>query len=75
MIQSASGRPISSARPGSAAAHARPEIELLLCCARTRMDAAQAARVRARLQAAPDWEWLMRAAEENGAKALVSWNC
>ena len=44
---------------------ARPEAELLLCCARTCLDAAAAARIRTLLREAIDWDGLVRTARRH----------
>lgn len=49
----------------------RPEAELLLCCARTRTDSEEAARIRALLGHDVDWDYLSRAAVENGVAPLL----
>ena len=49
----------------------RPEAELLLCCARTRMDSEKAARIRVLLQHDIDWEYLFRTASEHGIAPLL----
>ena len=49
----------------------RPEAELLLCCARTRMDSETAARIRVLLQHDIDWEYLFRTASEHGIAPLL----
>jgi hypothetical protein len=63
--------------PGPAAqgsAALRPEGELLLACARTRMDPVTAARVRALLARPLDWERLFRTARWHGVLPLVHWH-
>jgi hypothetical protein len=49
----------------------RPEAELLLCCARTRMDSEKAVRIRVLLQHDMDWEYLFRTASEHGIAPLL----
>jgi hypothetical protein len=51
----------------------RPEMELLLCCARTRLDAACSARLRRLVVEELDWPYLLEAAEEHGVKPLLYW--
>lgn len=50
---------------------ARPEVELLLCCARTRMDSARAARIGALCQENLDWSYLLQTAGRHGLAPLV----
>ena len=58
------------------AAGAEPpdEIGVLLCCARTRMDAASGARLRGLLQAGVDWDSLVEAAFRHGLLPLLHLN-
>ena len=49
----------------------RPEAELLLCCARTRLDAEQTVRIKSLLQQKLDWEYLLRAATQHGVMPLL----
>ena len=56
------------------AASARPEIELLLCCARTCMDAAGSERIRALLRSEIDWAYLIRLAGPHGMLPLLYWS-
>jgi len=63
----------SSDRNGAPAYLARPEHELLLCCARTRVDAATAGRLK-ELAAAPlDWEYLLKLARRHSLLPLLYW--
>ncbi len=62
-----------SAAAGSAAAF-RPEGELLLACARTRMDPATAGRLRALLERELDWGYVLRTARWHGVLPLVHWH-
>lgn len=55
----------------TARAGVRPEIELMLCCARTRMDAAVIARLRRVLDSSLDWEFATRFAEKHGLIPLL----
>lgn len=48
----------------------RPEDELILCCARTVIDSAAAARIQTLLQGSVNWEYLIRAASKQGVKPL-----
>lgn len=52
----------------------RPEAELLLCCARSQMDSARAARIRALLQEGIDWSCLLQRALPHGLAPLLYWN-
>lgn len=49
----------------------RPEIELMLCCARARMDAGVVARLRALLDGAFDWDFALRFAESHSLIPLL----
>lgn len=49
----------------------RPEVELLLCCARTRMDDRQAARLLRLLDGALDWEDILSFAENHSLLPLL----
>jgi hypothetical protein len=51
-----------------------PEVELLLCCARTHLDSETAARIRALLQQRIDWKHLFQIAQEHGMMPLLYWN-
>jgi len=52
----------------------RREIELLLCCARTRLDAERAARISALLREDIDWERLLCTAHRHGMLPLLYWH-
>lgn len=52
----------------------RPEIELLLCCARTRLQPDTTERVRQMLMEKIDWDYLIQTAFHHGVLPLVSWN-
>jgi hypothetical protein len=52
---------------------ARPEHALLLCCARTRLDAETAARLKALLAERLDWEYLLRLARRHSLLPLLYW--
>jgi hypothetical protein len=52
----------------------RPEIELLLCCARTVRSPEVTARIRALLQESMDWEYLLRTARRHGVAPLLYWH-
>ena len=50
------------------------EAQVLCCSARTRLDAAQAARLRALLQADLDWPALLWLATQHGVLPLLAWH-
>src|SRR5437868_7023845 len=52
----------------------RPEVQLLLACARVGLDAARAEHVRALLRRDLDWAWLLRAAQAHAVTPLLSWH-
>jgi hypothetical protein len=52
----------------------RPEIELLLCCARTRTDPTSADRLRALLREEIDWAYLLQTANRHRVAPLLYWN-
>jgi hypothetical protein len=52
----------------------RPEVELLLCCARTRMEPEKTERVRQLLKEEIDWSYLSQTAFHHGILPLLSWN-
>ncbi len=56
------------------AARARPEVELLLCCARVRVDATQAARIRVLVAAELNWAYLLQLADRHGLQPLLHWH-
>src|SRR6266568_8868434 len=49
----------------------RPEAELLLCCARTRLTDAIAERLELLVRSRVDWEWLLRTAHSHGLLPLL----
>lgn len=49
----------------------RPEVELLLCCARTEMDGERTARIRVILEGEIDWDYLFRTARRHGLLPLL----
>src|SRR5215218_2458387 len=51
----------------------RPEIKLLLCCARSRRDPKNTARIGALLQETIDWEYLLRTAHDQRIMPLLAW--
>ncbi|HEV2422688.1 MAG TPA: nucleotidyltransferase family protein [Candidatus Acidoferrales bacterium] len=51
--------------------HVKPEMELLLCCARRTLDTAQAARLKEILQGPLDWELLFPMATQSGLLPLL----
>ncbi len=56
------------------AAAIRPEVELLLCCARTRSDPETAERIRTLLQQDIDWAELLQTAARHGVMPLLYWS-
>lgn len=54
--------------------HLRPEAQLLLLCARTRIDTVQVARLKTLLQEDLDWNYLIRKANWHGLLPLLYWN-
>jgi len=50
-----------------------PEARLLLCCARSRRDPEQSARIEALLQERIDWDYLLRIARNHRIMPLLSW--
>jgi hypothetical protein len=61
-------------RSGSQLVGARPEVELLLLCARPRMGSERAARVETLLQEDINWDYLLKTAQEHGLMPLLYWN-
>jgi hypothetical protein len=57
--------------PQAPAANARPEVGLLLACARTRMDAERAEQIRILLQGDIDWQYLIGMAHAHGVIPLL----
>ncbi len=71
-VVAAAGRRLRVETDGFAAlGTARPEAILLLCCARTRLDAGYAGRIRDLLSAGIDWGFLLRLAREHGLGPLL----
>lgn len=56
------------------AANMRPEVELLLCCARTCMNSETTERIKTLLQEDIDWEYLIQTARSHGVIPLLYWN-
>lgn len=56
------------------AAATRPEIELLLCCARTSMDTTTAEQFRILLQEDIDWDYLFQMARRHKMRPLLYWH-
>jgi hypothetical protein len=52
----------------------RVEVEILLCCARTRRDPQAAARILTLLQGDVDWDYLLQAAGRHGMVPLLFWH-
>jgi hypothetical protein len=65
---------VSPAAAVASATALRPEGELLLACARTRMDPATAGRLQALLERELDWAYLLRSARWHGVLPLVHWH-
>lgn len=51
-----------------------PEVDLLLTCARARLDADQRARVETLVAKDLDWEYLLRLADRHGLQPLLHWH-
>lgn len=49
----------------------RLEVAILICCARTELDADQVDRLQRLLQGQPDWNWLLTAADKHGLLPLL----
>jgi Uncharacterised nucleotidyltransferase len=60
--------------PAKIPAATRPEIELMLCCARTRIDSATAIRIKTLLQQDIDWVYLIQTAGSQGVMPLLYWS-
>lgn len=56
------------------AAETRPEIQLLLCCARTHMDAERAAEMKTLLRGDIDWAYVNQIALQHRVIPLLYWN-
>lgn len=56
---------------GEAQARRRPEVELLLCCARAHLDSGMAARARALAGSELDWGYLVQLADRHGLQPLL----
>jgi hypothetical protein len=52
----------------------RPELDLLLCCARQSFDSSTAFRVKALLSQELDWDFLLGQAQIQGVRPLLCWN-
>ncbi len=52
----------------------RPEVELLLCCARTHVDSETAERIIILLQNSIDWAFLIEIANQHGVMPLLYWS-
>lgn len=61
-------------RRGEPKTGARPEVELLLLCARTQVDSEGAARIEALLREDINWDYLLETAREHGMMPLLYWN-
>ncbi len=65
---------MDSARASSVAGVAdRPEVKLLLCCARSRRGPERSAEIEALLREKIDWEYLIRMARSHGIMPLLFW--
>ena len=60
---------VTSGSPGQ-----RPEIELLLTCARARLDAAQTERIQDLVSRQFDWDYLLQLADRHGLQPLLHWH-
>jgi hypothetical protein len=65
---------LHAGRSARAGAEPRPEIELLLCCARIHLDAERATQIRALLRESLDWDALLRMGFSHGLAPLLYWN-
>ena len=52
----------------------RPEIELLLCCARRSLDNGRVERIGALIRGGMDWAYLLRQAELHAVMPLLCWH-
>jgi hypothetical protein len=52
----------------------RPEVELLLCCARPQLDITKADRIRALVQEPLNWHTLLETASRHGMEPLLYWH-
>jgi hypothetical protein len=59
---------------GVSVAETRPEIQLLLCCARTHMDSGRAAEMKTLLRGDIDWAYLNQTALQHRVIPLLYWN-
>lgn len=59
---------------GASAQMIRAEDELILCCARTRLDAERAERIQALLREEIDWTYLVTTAIQHGMGSLLYWH-
>lgn len=67
--------PVTLASPGRARVEfARPELELLVCCARTTLEAEQTDRIRELVRRGLDWTYLLPAADRHALLPLLYWN-
>ena len=60
---------VTSCSPGQ-----RPEIELLLTCARASLDAAQTKRIQDLVSRQFDWDYLLQLADRHGLQPLLHWH-
>jgi hypothetical protein len=59
--------------PSDTAVAERPEVELLLCCARSRTDPGTSARINALLREGIEWGYLLRTAHRHRITPLLFW--
>lgn len=59
---------------GSSALHSRPELDLLLNCARAQLDVNTERRIRTLVQQDVQWDFLLRAAHRNMVAPLLYWS-
>jgi hypothetical protein len=59
---------------GAPTIHLRSEIELLLCCARTRIDSERASQIQVLLTEHLDWTYLCQVASQHRLTSLLYWN-
>lgn len=67
-------RPLPGSPQHAAETTLRPEVELLLCCARTHLNATGTERLRALLQTELDWHDVYQTASHHGLLPLLAWH-
>jgi hypothetical protein len=65
---------VSKRLPGSRRAGPRPELELLLCCARVSLTPERVDRIRTLVHQDLDWESLLHSARVHGVASLLYWH-